>query len=55
VKRRPVAVDDTIAIHPVGIIGLVYDHRAFDGSTASLFLRHLRDSLEQRDWEPEIG
>jgi 2-oxoglutarate dehydrogenase E2 component (dihydrolipoamide succinyltransferase) len=51
VKRRPVA----IAIHPVGIIGLVYDHRAFDGSTASLFLLHLRDSLEQRDWEAEVG
>jgi len=55
VKRRPVAVGDAIAIHPVGIIGLVYDHRAFDGSTASLFLLHLRDSLEQRDWEAEVG
>ena len=37
------------------IIGLVYDHRAFDGSTASLFLMHIRDSLEQRDWEAEVG
>jgi 2-oxoglutarate dehydrogenase E2 component (dihydrolipoamide succinyltransferase) len=55
VKRRPVAVGDAIAIHPTGIIGLVYDHRAFDGSTASLFLMHLRDSLEQRDWEAEVG
>ena len=55
VKRRPVAVGDTIAIHPTGIIGLVYDHRAFDGSTASLFLRDIRDALEQRDWEAEIG
>ena len=55
VKRRPVAVGDAIAIHPTGIIGLVYDHRAFDGSTASLFLMHIRDSLEQRDWEPEVG
>ena len=55
VKRRPVAVGDAIAIHPTGIIGLVYDHRAFDGSTASLFLMHIRDSLEQRDWEGEIG
>ncbi len=54
VKRRPVAVGDAIAIHPVGIIGLVYDHRAFDGSTASKFLLHLRDSLEQRDWEAEV-
>jgi 2-oxoglutarate dehydrogenase E2 component (dihydrolipoamide succinyltransferase) len=55
VKRRPVAVGDAIAIHPTGIIGLVYDHRALDGSTASLFLMHVRDSLEQRNWEPEVG
>jgi len=55
VKRRPVAVGDAIAIHPVGIIGLVYDHRAFDGSTASKFLLHLRDSLEQRDWAAELS
>jgi len=55
VKRRPVAVGDAIAIHPTGIIGLVYDHRALDGSTASLFLMHVRDSLEQRDWEAEVG
>jgi pyruvate dehydrogenase E2 component (dihydrolipoamide acetyltransferase) len=55
VKRRPVAVGDAIAIHPTGIIGLVYDHRALDGSTASLFLLHIRDSLEQRDWEAEVG
>ncbi len=55
VKRRPVAVGDAIAIHPTGIIGLVYDHRAFDGVTASMFLLHVRDSLEQRDWEAEVG
>ena len=55
VKRRPVAVGDAIAIHPVGIIGMVYDHRAFDGSTASKFLLHLRDSLEQRDWSAELS
>jgi pyruvate dehydrogenase E2 component (dihydrolipoamide acetyltransferase) len=55
VKRRPVAVGDAIAIHPTGIVGLVYDHRAFDGSTASLFLMHIRDTLEQRAWEAEIG
>jgi pyruvate dehydrogenase E2 component (dihydrolipoamide acetyltransferase) len=55
VKRRPVAVGDAIAIHPVGIIGLVYDHRAFDGSTASKFLLHIRDSLEQRDWSAELS
>ncbi len=55
VKRRPVAIGDAIAIHPMGIIGLVYDHRAFDGSTASKFLLHIRDSLEQRDWSAELS
>jgi len=55
VKRRPVAIGDAIAIHPVGIIGMVYDHRAFDGSTASKFLLHIRDSLEQRDWSTELS
>jgi 2-oxoglutarate dehydrogenase E2 component (dihydrolipoamide succinyltransferase) len=55
VKRRPVAVGDAIAIHPTGVVGLVYDHRAFDGSTASMFLAHVRDALENRDWEAEVG
>jgi pyruvate dehydrogenase E2 component (dihydrolipoamide acetyltransferase) len=55
VKRRPVAIGDAIAIHPVGIIGMVYDHRAFDGSTASKFLLHIRDTLEQRDWSAELS
>jgi pyruvate dehydrogenase E2 component (dihydrolipoamide acetyltransferase) len=55
VKRRPVAVGDAIAVHAVGIIGLVYDHRAFDGSTASKFLLHLRDSLQDRDWTAEVS
>jgi pyruvate dehydrogenase E2 component (dihydrolipoamide acetyltransferase) len=55
VKRRPVAIGDAIAIHAVGIIGMVYDHRAFDGSTASKFLLHIRDSLEQRDWTAELS
>jgi pyruvate dehydrogenase E2 component (dihydrolipoamide acetyltransferase) len=55
VTRRPVAVGDAIAIHPTGIIGLVYDHRAFDGSTASKFLLHLRDALQDRDWAAEVS
>jgi pyruvate dehydrogenase E2 component (dihydrolipoamide acetyltransferase) len=55
VKRRPVAVGDSIAIHSTGVVGLVYDHRAFDGSTASLFLLHIRNSLQDRDWEAEVS
>jgi len=60
VQKRPVAVTDTqgmdaIAIHHVGNLGLTWDHRAFDGSTAVLFLRHIKDALEYWDWEHELS
>jgi pyruvate dehydrogenase E2 component (dihydrolipoamide acetyltransferase) len=55
IKRRPVAVGDAIAIHHMSVLGLSYDHRAFDGSTASKFLRHIRDALQDRDWEAELS
>jgi pyruvate dehydrogenase E2 component (dihydrolipoamide acetyltransferase) len=55
IARRPVAVGDAIAIHHVSILGFSYDHRAFDGSTASLFLRHIREAIQDRDWEAELS
>ncbi len=55
VARRPVAVGDAIAIHHVCILGLSYDHRAYDGVTAARFLADIRDALQDRDWEAELG
>jgi pyruvate dehydrogenase E2 component (dihydrolipoamide acetyltransferase) len=55
IARRPVAVGDAIAIHHMSILGFSYDHRAFDGSTASLFLRHIRDSIQDRRWDAELS
>ena len=55
IARRPVAVGDAIAIHHTGVLGLSYDHRAFDGSTASLFLRDIRDALQDRNWDAELS
>ena len=55
VARRPMVVSDAIAIRHTCILGLSYDHRAFDGVTASRFLLHIRDSLQDRDWEAELG
>jgi len=55
VSRRPVAVGDAIGIHHVGIISLVYDHRAFDGVTGTGFLLAVKDILENRDWEAEVS
>jgi 2-oxoglutarate dehydrogenase E2 component (dihydrolipoamide succinyltransferase) len=59
VKRRPVVVElddgtETIAIHAVGMLGLSFDHRAFDGAYAAAFLATVRDTLETRSWEVEL-
>jgi pyruvate dehydrogenase E2 component (dihydrolipoamide acetyltransferase) len=55
VIRRPVAVGDAIGIHHTCVLGLSYDHRALDGVVAAQFLAYLRDALQDRDWEAELG
>jgi pyruvate dehydrogenase E2 component (dihydrolipoamide acetyltransferase) len=55
VARRPTAVGDAVAVHYMTILGFSYDHRAFDGVTASRFLAHVRDTLQDRDWAAELG
>jgi 2-oxoglutarate dehydrogenase E2 component (dihydrolipoamide succinyltransferase) len=55
VSRRPTAVGDAVAVHFMTILGFSYDHRAFDGVTASRFLSHVRDALQDRDWAAELG
>jgi pyruvate dehydrogenase E2 component (dihydrolipoamide acetyltransferase) len=59
VKKRPVVVElpdgsDTIAIHPMGWLGLSWDHRAFDGAYAASFLAAVAQILETRDWSSEL-
>ena len=59
VAKRPKVVttgdgQDVIAIRHLGYLGLSWDHRAFDGSTAVLFLRRIRDNLETWDWEQHL-
>jgi 2-oxoglutarate dehydrogenase E2 component (dihydrolipoamide succinyltransferase) len=59
VKKRPVVVElpdgsDGIAIHPVGVVAMTFDHRAFDGAYASAFVARVRDILETRDWSQEL-
>ena len=60
VTKRPVVVtdsigNDAIAVRHIGYLGLSWDHRAFDGSTAVLFLRRIKEILETRDWEQELA
>jgi 2-oxoglutarate dehydrogenase E2 component (dihydrolipoamide succinyltransferase) len=59
ITKRPVVVEmpdgsDGIAIHHIGYLGLSWDHRVFDGSTAVLFLNRIKESLETWDWEQEL-
>jgi 2-oxoglutarate dehydrogenase E2 component (dihydrolipoamide succinyltransferase) len=60
VTKRPTVItnddgQDMIAIRHIGYLGLTWDHRAFDGSTAVLFLRRIKENLETWDWEQELN
>ena len=59
VSRKPVVVtapdgSEAIAIHSVGLLGMSWDHRAFDGAYAAAFLREVKTIIETRDWEAEL-
>ena len=59
VKKKPVAVEledgtDAVVVHPVGVLALSFDHRAFDGAYASAFIARVKEILETRDWSQEL-
>jgi pyruvate dehydrogenase E2 component (dihydrolipoamide acetyltransferase) len=49
VEKRPVVVDDAIAIRPMAYLTLGYDHRIIDGAVADQFMSHLKQSIENWD------
>jgi len=51
VQKRPVAVNDAIAIRPMCYLSLSFDHRVIDGATADQFMSKVKAYLEQSDWE----
>jgi 2-oxoglutarate dehydrogenase E2 component (dihydrolipoamide succinyltransferase) len=60
VRKRPVVIEaqdgtDSIAIRHTGMLSLTWDHRAFDGSVALLFLNSIREKLENSDWSQELN
>src|SRR3954471_23538458 len=50
VEKRPVVVDDAIAIRPMAYLSLGYDHRVIDGAVADHFMSHVKKQLE--NWDP---
>jgi 2-oxoglutarate dehydrogenase E2 component (dihydrolipoamide succinyltransferase) len=50
VEKRPVVVDDAIAIRAMAYLSLGYDHRIIDGAVADEFMSHVKRTLE--NWDP---
>jgi len=51
VQKRPVVINDAIAIRPMCYLSLSFDHRVIDGATADQFMAKVKAYLEQSDWE----
>ena len=52
VKKRPVVINDAIAIRPIMYLSLTIDHRLIDGAMGSQFLEKVREYLE--NYDPEM-
>ena len=55
VEKRPVVVDDAIAIRHMVYLSMSWDHRVIDGATAAQFLGRLKQNLETWDFTPELA
>jgi pyruvate dehydrogenase E2 component (dihydrolipoamide acetyltransferase) len=49
IEKRPVVIDDAIAIRPVCFLTLGHDHRLIDGADAGRFLTFVKERLEGFD------
>ena len=54
VEKRPVVIEDAIAIRRMVYLSMSWDHRVIDGATAAQFLARLKRNLEAWDFTPEL-
>jgi pyruvate dehydrogenase E2 component (dihydrolipoamide acetyltransferase) len=52
IEKRPVVIDDAIAIRSMVYLTLSYDHRVVDGAVAHQFMAHIKHTLE--NWTESI-
>ena len=52
IEKRPVVINDSIAIRSMCYITLSYDHRVVDGAIAHQFLHKVKDTLE--NWSESV-
>jgi pyruvate dehydrogenase E2 component (dihydrolipoamide acetyltransferase) len=49
IEKRPVVIDDAIAIRPMAYLSLGYDHRLIDGAVADQFMSVVKQRIEAFD------
>ena len=49
IEKRPVVVDDAIAIRTMAYLTLGFDHRLIDGAVADEFMAFVKNQLENFD------
>ena len=55
IEKRPVVIDDAIAIRHMAYISMSWDHRVIDGALASQFLGRVKQNLETWDFAEDLG
>jgi pyruvate dehydrogenase E2 component (dihydrolipoamide acetyltransferase) len=49
IEKRPVVIDDAIAIRTMAYVTLGFDHRSIDGAVADAFMATIKQQIEQFD------
>lgn len=55
IQKRPVVIDEAIAIRSMVYMPLTYDHRLIDGAMATQFLNRIKQDLETWDFSPDLA
>lgn len=55
IQKRPVVIDEAIAIRHMVFLPLSYDHRLIDGAMAAQFLNRIKHNLETWDFTPDLA
>jgi 2-oxoglutarate dehydrogenase dihydrolipoamide succinyltransferase (E2 component) len=55
IVRRPVVIDDAIAIRSMVNVSMSWDHRLIDGELATRFLVRVQQNLESWDFAEDLG
>ena len=55
IQKRPVVIDDAIAIRSMVYLSMSWDHRVIDGELATRFLARVKQNHENCDFAEDLG